>query len=266
MLASLIGLVVLVPLWLDPMTLNELRNVTPQPVASASLQVSSPIPALATFAAPATIVAEDSYERAVSVGLGAADPGGDYEISGAAEQIAVIDGAATLELASGESGVALLPLAQGQQLDLTVVVDASSRPAAGEVRLALLLRRLDDGSEYRATLHMSAAESSLSIEVSSPAGTRTIAGPILLPDAGRGQLQMRAIVEGSDPATIRLRAWMATDPEPAYWHMSVVDWTGSLQDSGSLGIGWSLDDSPSSRPTTLRFDDLLATSTDGVDR
>jgi hypothetical protein len=264
---SLVGLVLLVPLWLDPVTLNQLRNVTPAPRPTTSAQAAVLVPALPTVGAPVSTVAQDYFERDVAAGWGLADMGGQYEVTGESERLSVTDGAAMVQLVPGQEGEALLPHTDAGHLDMTLLIDPSTRPSSGDAQVALVLRRLEDGSQYRATLHLSATNSaSVSVEARSPTETRTIAGPIVVPGAGVGLMRIRATVEGSDPATIRMRAWMAYDAEPAYWHVSVIDWTGSLQAEGSLGIAWGLDPGPSSPSITLRFDDLLATSSDEVVR
>jgi hypothetical protein len=264
---SVIGLLLLAPLWLDPVTFNQLRNVTPEPRPSASVPPAYPIPVHPTVAAPLSIVALDSFERKMATGLGRAETGGQYEIRGDSGRISVANGAATIQLVTGQAGEARLPEIDAHQADLTLLIDSSTRPAQGDAQICVVLRALDDGSEYRATVHLSPADSAaLSVEARSSSDSVTVAGPIVVPGAGAGLMRVRATVEGSDPATIRMRAWMTSDPEPDFWHLSIVDWTGNLQAAGSVGIAWSLDGDPSGRPLTLRFDDLAATSADEVAR
>ena len=48
-------------------------------------------------------------------------------------------------------------------------------------------------------------------------------------------------IVGSDPTTIRARAWPIGQAEPAGWQVTVVDWSGALQGAGAVGLGWRLD-------------------------
>jgi hypothetical protein len=70
-------------------------------------------------------------------------------------------------------------------------------------------------------------------------------------------MHVRAEALGDDPTTLRLRTWPDGVPEPAAWQLSTIDWTGTLQEPGTIGIGWRLDAAQSQR-LVMAFSSLTA--------
>jgi hypothetical protein len=128
------------------------------------------------------------------------------------------------------------------------------------------LRDAADGHAYQPTIHLPVAGAvTVTIEVVAGASTGQVGGPIAVPDLSMAtdtRINVRVELSGSDPTTISVRAWPVAEREPRYWDLTVTDWTGSLQAAGSIGLGWQLLGMPPDSSVLLRFDDLLATTTD----
>ncbi|MEP7377970.1 MAG: hypothetical protein ABI725_00250 [Chloroflexota bacterium] len=61
---------------------------------------------------------------------------------------------------------------------------------------------------------------------------------------------------GSNPQTIRVRAWADGPPEPAGWQFTATRTTSVLQAAGEAGLRLYVDAGLSNAPVILGFDDL----------
>ena len=66
---------------------------------------------------------------------------------------------------------------------------------------------------------------------------------------------LRLQVVGSNPSTLRLRAWAAGQSEPTTWQYSTTDSTAALQTAGAVGVRAYLSSSGSNTPVLISFDD-----------
>lgn len=266
LLGASLAVVVLAPLWINALTFNDPRGVIP---FRTTADFPPPPPAVSSAAtnAPGQVVARDSFARVLASGWGAAELGGDYSITGTSQRLAVADGVARA-FADGSAGSAHLPDVVGYNLESSIAFRLPSLPAPSRASVALLLRQRPDGSSYRATVELApAGQVTLSIDVSSAGVMRRIAGPIALDiDSVQGEpaglappvMRMRALVTGSDPATVSARVWLSAAPEPSEWNVRTINWAGSLQAAGAVGMGWSLTVPAGDNLTSIEFDDLLA--------
>jgi hypothetical protein len=86
-----------------------------------------------------------------------------------------------------------------------------------------------------------------------------VPGLIVKPDQ---VIRVRAAATGSDPTILRVRAWSDGQQEPAYWNFGAIDWTGSLQGLGSVGVASYLGVRHPGGRVDVNFSDLTATTTD----
>jgi hypothetical protein len=264
LVASLLMVALLSPLWLDPLTLQGLLGMggprgsaTPAGTDRSRPATAEPLPS------GARVAASDTFSRREGAGWGSADVGGSYLLSGAAD-LSVQPGVGIVELAAAGEGEALLGVsARDVGVEFSVALDGP--PAGGELELRVVLRASDGRSALLPAVRIG-PEGSLTARVTALAGgaSDTLVARVAVPDVtvtGGAVLRVRAEAVGSDPTTIRLRVWPASRPEPAFWHVSVIDWTGSLQDAGMAGLGWRAGAGATS--ITLRYDDLVIETTDG---
>jgi hypothetical protein len=264
----LIGLV-LAPLWLDPVTLGELTGVRSSPTPEVSPSPAKPVnrrPASIDPSAPARTLAQDSFARRVVSGWGAADFGGAYAVTGPPDRLVVEAGVGLLSVTPAGGVEVVLPGAVGRDVELSFSFASAMLPAQAELAVHALLRDAEGGNLYRPTVHLFATgPATVTIELVTDGVMQPLGGPIVVPDvvamAGT-PVRVRAKVSGSDPTTIRVRAWPATGSEPRYWDLTVADWTSSLQAAGAPGLGWQLAGVPVDSSVVVQVDDLLITTTD----
>jgi hypothetical protein len=84
----------------------------------------------------------------------------------------------------------------------------------------------------------------------------TIAGMIVTAGA---QIRVRVQVVGTNPTTLRARAWVAGANEPATWQATASDTTAALQNPGNPRLSTYLSSSATNGPVTVAYDDLTAT-------
>ena len=271
LLGSVIVAVLLVPLWLDPTTLREIKGSTrsPLPPDDSASQRPNPSSIAATPAPsgpPRVVFARDRFERQSEHGWGAADFGGTYE--------QVAQGFSALEVAAGMGlvrvgrdghGVAMLSSAAATDVEAAVTVTLDTRPV-GHTAAGVALR-VDEDSLYMAALQLDAGRPFVVIQRWSGVDVTSIAGPIAVPGITNSlaPIRLRAEAFGSDPTTIRVKAWPAGEAEPDEWLASVIDWTGRLQRSGAVGMSW-LAATLADGGADLRFDNFQAITSDGETR
>jgi len=249
LLASLLLVLLAIPLWLDPQTLNEVTGQGASTSAAPSgLDLDTPRPGGPTPGArgPAIVVALDDFDRSVDGGWGSAELGGDYAATGRGT-LSVEEGTAFAHLAAGDAGTVALSTFAVHDAALEYAVSLERLPADGEVIIYAVLRLNADGAAYWLALHVTAAgDVYAGVESLVDGRARRIGASVLIPTtAGVAPptLRVRAEAIGDDPTTLRIRAWSDGQPEPAAWQLSVIDWAGPLQHGGAIGLGWWLDQS-----------------------
>jgi hypothetical protein len=270
-LASIVMVMILAPIWVDPSALRDLTGppaaptltLPPTPVASPDV-----VPAVPPIGeAPATIVIRDTFERSVETGWGSADLGGSYTAEQESPDQAVSDGAGSLLLGtSGTGHDVFLGDVSVRDIDFTFSFSIDALPVDGAVYVYSALRRTDTGSAYRPKVFVTStgalfAHSGVMLRDGEHSLGRSalVPGVIVRPGAW---YNVRAVAAGSDPTVIRVRAWAAGDEEPEYWNFGVIDWTGSLQGLGSVGLAAYLGVRHPGGAITVSYDELVGTTTD----
>ncbi len=270
LVVSVAIVMLLAPIWIDPTALHDLTGpaasplVTPAPTFVSPPDVVPAIPPLGQ--APATIVLRDTFERAQS-GWGAADLGGAYSSDDPTADMSVGDGAGSLLLRSpgmghdvylGDVGV--------RDIDFEFSFSIDALPTDGAVYVYAAVRRSPSGVAYRPKVFVT------------PSGALYAHAGVMLQDGehslGRSALvpgvsvtpgvwyNVRSVATGSDPTVIRVRAWQAGQDEPEYWNFGVIDWTGSLQGIGSVGLAAYLGLRHPGGAIQVSYDELIGTTTD----
>jgi hypothetical protein len=263
-LIVIVSVLLVTPLWLDPVTLDQFRGATPFPIATGPFE---PLPTVAgspdgeeVFTVSST-VARDDFERNEPIGWGAAELGGHYSPLGSSELLSATDGGGTARLNEAGTGGASLPGVAAHDVEVVFDVGGDALGVEG-VFVEAILRLLPSGQSYRPTIQVGPDGGAMITVRASDGKTETALVPDvaldgLLAQSG-GEIRVRAQAIGSDPTTIRVRAWAPSSPEPTVWQVSVIDWTGSLQHDGAIGMGWGATSTVSQSAPVLRFDDLVA--------
>ncbi len=252
-----IGVIVLTPLWLDPATLHELLGQSAAPASLEPLETFDLRPATNAPIVRGSPLAGDNFNREVPTGFGDANTGGTYVALGTGT-IFVTGGHATVALADRAAGAAVLTSASPATVDeLATVALSSGAPSA---RVGLVARaRADNNSYYAGTVGFSGGVVTVAIHSILKGEWQTIAGPITLEGVDPGQpIRLRMDSTGSDPTTLRLRAWNQGTAEPGQWSIIVLGWNGELQQPGSIGLAWIITDD---RHAVVVVDDFAAQGT-----
>jgi len=257
---SLVVVLILVPVWLDPSTLTKVTggNPTPAPTPTSATATSQP-PLDSATEPPLTddaVVAADAFTRNVATGWGSADIGGPYTVTG--------DGA--LSVGSGQGSVVLGSSANGSAVlasvvarDVIVEHSVTTDPTlTGELRDVSLLRVIGTAN-YAVVVRLDPSGVLVGVERTIGGQTELIGRFVSVADtstrSSAPDMRIHAEAGGAEPTTIRVRVWPVSEPEPNVWQLTMVDWAGTLQTAGAVGLGWQ---STSGASGALHFSDLTA--------
>jgi PKD repeat protein len=203
-------------------------------------------------------LARDSFDRSVTGGLGAAEAGGNWTLSGSASLYSVGSGTAMISTAAGRGPAAYLNSVASTATDSAVTITADKLPSAGGLYVSVIGRRVGT-SDYRAKSWITNS-GALRLQVIKVVGgvetvlsTETVAGTYAVGDSFR----LRVAVSGTTPTTVRAKMWKVGSAEPAAWQATGTDSAAGLQAAGSVGMLAYLSSSAANGPVSVRFDDWL---------
>lgn len=189
-----------------------------------------------------TYYAKDDFSRSVAGGWGSADVGGPYAISGGATTDYNVDGVeGTIACTNGGSRNARLTSVSAQDVTGTFRAKIDKLPVGGNVQPQVWVRRSSDGlNDYRVKL-MIAAAGALTLGVSrrSNGSAETTVAAFVTPAAKAAvaagefvRVRFRIANDVSGTATIQVRAWGDTDPEPSTWDINTTNAQADNQIAG----------------------------------
>jgi acid phosphatase type 7 len=213
-----------------------------------------------------TIYAADTFSRNMAEGWGSAETGGVYRLVGASSDFWVNGSAGIVTLAPRALRSADLPDVVAQDVDIIWRVSIDKLPANGGQIVYSVARRTSAGDAYLGRLRF-APDGSVRVQAIREVagvtallgGERVVAGLSQVVDTS---IWLRTQVVGSNPTTVRLRAWADGQAEPEVWQYSIDDAEQSLQQAGSVGLRTYLSPAATNAPVAFRIDDLLVTSAD----
>ncbi|WP_169951621.1 LamG-like jellyroll fold domain-containing protein [Microbispora sp. H11081] len=215
---------------------------------------------------PATL-ASDAFGRGVSGGLGSADTGGSYSLSGAASSFAVDGNAAKITLPSTSANRRAYLNGVSSTMTDTTFSFTTDKPGTGNgIYIWAVGRGVSGQGDYRARVRLLSSNGvGLSVSRTDSANAETILGSEqtvagLTYSAGT-VLKVRVQVSGTSPTTVQAKVWRATDAEPGSWQVTATDSTAALQTAGGVGFGAFLSGTATNAPVVATVDDLVATST-----
>ena len=214
-----------------------------------------------TVAAPDAVrpLAADAFDRTVASGLGAADAGGPWSVSGGTTSVS--GGAGHLEVpGAGRSTAAWLGSVSAGDVAAQATVSLASTPTGGGTFVYLTARRTASG-HYR-TVAKLLADGRVSVGLSRVvAGTETTLRSVVLTGVTYRpgtDLHVRLDVSGAETATLNAKAWLAGTPEPEGWQVTATDSTEQLRGAGGVGVTAYVSGSATAVPVRVDVDGFWA--------
>jgi hypothetical protein len=198
-------------------------------------------------------------------GWGSADIGGSYTLIGSAAHFDVIGSAGTMTIpTAGYVRSAILPNAIGQDLDFTFRLKTDKLTAGSNQSAYFIARRVATDTEYWGQIRITPNRTVYLLAVRTINGSQTEIAPAVLVNGltytADTYVSVHGQVTGTNPTTIRLKAWADGQPEPSNWQYTATDSTAGLQTAGSVGLRSLLPGGVTNAPVIFTFDDLLVTA------
>lgn len=211
-------------------------------------------------AAPPT--ASDDFARTVASGWGSATVGGPWTVS--LPSAFSVNGRGQMVQAAGRGLTATLE--QVSKASTTVRLTMSfDKVASGSGVYVSVMGRKTSAGQYRVKWRVTSNGSlSASLVRTTATGAETaLLGERVIPGVtvSAGSTFATALeVTGTNPTTIRAKAWPSGAAEPTTWSLTTSDATTGLQAAGSVGVYTYLSSSATNAPIMLSLDDLLVPS------
>jgi PKD repeat protein len=213
----------------------------------------------------ATPYATDSFNRTVASGWGNADTGGAWTASNAAN-FSVAAGVGSIKMPTPGTGPSIyLKTLSSTDTDTTATLTTDKAGTGNGVYLEVLGRRIASGVDYQARLRVLGNNTVAASLLSDNAGTATflksettLAGITYTPGM---QFNTRFQVSGTNPTTLRFKAWPATSTEPTSWLLTATDNTAALQVPGSVGLLSYLAGGATNAPVTTKVSNFATAPT-----
>jgi len=206
--------------------------------------------------------ASDTFGRTVANGLGNADLGGAWTVSGSASSFSVGNGVGRIGGAVAQSRAAYLTAVRHADVDLTVDVALHSAASGGGAYVSLIGRRVSDGNDYRLKLRYMPDRSVVTYLVRTMGGTETVlastsvAGLAVQPG---DVLRSRFVVSGTGVTTLRAKVWRQQGQEPSAWLSTATETTPvPLRNAGDVGVLLYVSHSWLGAPPVITIDNLGA--------
>ncbi|MFF2371802.1 PKD domain-containing protein [Agromyces sp. NPDC058110] len=206
---------------------------------------------------PAGVVAQDDFARTLSGSWGTAPIGGSWSVNDSSG-FQVGGGAGITTYAPGLTRHATLPISPTASVDVVVRMSLEKTAAGGAATAGTVVRQVGS-SFYQARIRfLTNGACTLQLNEGSTVvlANADIAG---LSCAGGQQVMLRVQASGTNPTTLRAKAWQAGSAEPAAWQLTANSNAAALQSAGVVGIEGYLSGAATNAPNAVRYDDLVAT-------
>jgi PKD repeat protein len=211
-------------------------------------------------------LASDAFDRTVANGLGTADVGGAWTVSGAGGSYAVAGGVASLTaMTAGSTLVASLTSVSSSDTDVRVSIGTDKLATGTGSHVAIIGRQVSSTTSYQGHVRIRADGVPVLSIVAQEAGSAVALKPaITIPGlslAAGGVLKTEFVVTGTNPTSLALKVWPAASAEPTSSQLTATDSFAALQAPGWLGISTHLSAGSTIAPVVLRISDLSARKT-----
>ncbi len=231
-------------------------TTTPTTTPTTTAPTTTSTTTTSTTAPPAGLtLAADAFERTIASGWATADLGGAWTVSStSAFQVAA--GAGRMSNPAGTSRQAHLRSVSATNTDLLVTLSNDKVATGSGLYVSVIPRSIAGANEYRAVIRTrSDGRYTLRID----RGSTIISPEVVLADLTAGvnrRVDLRVQAVGTNPTTIRAKAWASGTPEPGAWARSTTDSTAAMQTAGSVGFSVYLSSSATNGPITTSIHDL----------
>ena len=212
--------------------------------------------------------ASDSFTRTLASGLGSAELGGAWTVSGAASNYAVSGGAGKVSVTAGASRTIYLDSVAKTDTEVSTRLAFDKAQTGGGTYVAVIGRRVNATNDYRLKLRVQSNGAVTAQLVRIAGGTETVLQNITtvpgLTLNANEFLRTRLQVTGTNPTNLAAKVWKDGTTEPAAWQLQTTDSTAGLQANGSVGIWDYLSGTSTNAPITLSIDDFVAGPVGGV--
>jgi hypothetical protein len=213
----------------------------------------------------ATAVAADTFNRTVANGWGSAETGGPYTTSGLVSSFKVGSGVGTMILpAASANRAAFLNKLSMRDGEVAFRVRVSSRPVGGPLNVYAELRTNSSNSIRPKLILQPNGTIALQVGVLTAGHETPLGNPssLGLTYAAGQFIWLRASVTGANRTTVKLKAWLDGEGEPAGWLLTTFADAPSAQVAGAVGLRTYLSASSTGPRLSAAFDNLTVTSSD----
>lgn len=201
--------------------------------------------------------AADTFERTSQAGLGTADTGGPWTVSGSSSNYAVSGGVGTLRAtAAGATVNSYLAGVSSANTEVSVTTALLQPTTGAGTYVSVLARRVGTG-DYRGRIKV-LATGVVQLQLLRGGTTLSAATVPGLTYATGDALQMTVQAVGTSPTTLRAKVWKVGTAEPVGWQLSTTDSTAAMQAAGSIGLSLYVSGTATIVPLTASFDNLVA--------
>jgi len=167
---------------------------------------------------------------------------------------------------AGSDCSATLAGVSAPDVDVTFRVKTDETATGGSPAYVYATSRREGSNAYRPKLIFN-TNGSIAVHASRLVnGSETaLAPPVVVPGlshAADAFIWVRASVTGTDPTTVRVKAWADGSNQPALWLFEATDSTPALQAAGSVGLHAYLGSASYSVPLLFSFDDYVVVAPD----
>ncbi|MFN8024221.1 MAG: PKD domain-containing protein [Acidimicrobiales bacterium] len=206
-----------------------------------------------------TPFATDAFGRTVATGLGTADTGGAWTLSGSAANFSVGGGTGNLRMSAAGAGVSASLAGTSTDTEVRVSVGIDKPATGGGLYLSTIGRKVG-ANDYRGRVRILANGQVQAFITTNVGGEVNIASTTVagLTFNSGDRLNIKFQVTGTSPTTLRLKVWKVGTTEPTAWTLTTTDSNASLQSGGGVGLVTYLSGSATNAPVIASFDDLWA--------
>lgn len=216
------------------------------------------------WAPSTTNLATDTFGRVVANGLGSADLGGAWSVSGSTANYSVNGSAGVMNVPASTTTQGFLNTVRGTDVEVNVDVQLDKVANGGGAYVSVVGRRLNN-NDYRAKARV-LSNGTVSISLTkvvagaeSTIATQTVSG--LTVGAGsvvKIRFQATGTVATTGSTALNAKVWAAGAAEPAAWQVTGSDTTAALQQAGGVGLAGYVSASTTNGPVAVTFDNLAA--------
>ncbi len=209
-------------------------------------------------------ISSDSFARTVNNTWGNSETNNPYTISGTASDYSVNYGTGKIKVNNSTSRSALLNTISGKDVEINLKLSVDK--LANNRIYYYAVARKNGTDEYR--IKVSSFNTSVYLQPSKIVGSSEVA---IAPEVKVANINhkintfinIKSQITGSNPTTIKIKAWQDGQSEPSAWAINSTDSTSSLQGNGTFGLRIQGSGGISNGPITTSFDNFTITDLSG---